>query len=74
MSHPLDGAYAKLGRAQQHINEFKEEVEAFIYANDPKPYIVRRERHNELVEQRSFPEEMLRHRGLSPAQLVGPVK
>jgi hypothetical protein len=73
MSPDLTGADAKLRRAQEQIDELQEEIAAFIESRDSKPYTTRRERHNERVERKIIPKDMLYHLRLSPSQLAGPV-
>jgi hypothetical protein len=72
MSHPLDGAFAKLDRAETQTHVLNEQIKAFIEADDPQPYTIRKERHNECVQEMPIESKELRRRFLAPSDLVGP--
>src|SRR4051812_17788784 len=46
MPHPLDGCYAKIQRAEEHIKTLNMEISAFL-EGDPKPYQIVRQFQND---------------------------
>ena len=74
MAHPLDGAFAKLERAYQRICELHESINAFINADEPKPYLIRAERYNERTEERFIPTVTLGYRNIAVDDPIEPVQ
>jgi hypothetical protein len=72
MGHPLDGAFAKLDRANQQINELQEHIRAFVDTSQIPAYIARFERNCERVEYRPIPEHVFQTSGIPLGELTQP--